>query len=209
MPSSLAAAPSMNTSRTEHELVVRSKNGDHAAFTELIQQSSPIVLRAIRRVIYNHADAEDILQETLLKAFSKLSSFNEQAAFSTWMTRIALNNAFLALRRMRQQREISLSTDSGEDGNFIACLSIASAANPERIYLQDRSIKIVRDAIRRLPDPLRQHAEWRCLEERSHRDVASSLGISVASSKSRTLRLKRRLLRMLKAKGAEAAIEQV
>jgi RNA polymerase sigma-70 factor, ECF subfamily len=187
----------MNTSRTEHELVSRSKKGDHAAFTELIQRSSPIALRAIRRVTYNHADAEDILQDTLLKAFAKLHSFNEQAAFSTWLTRIAINSAFMMLRRTRYQREVSFSTDSGEDGNFIACLPIAAGADPERIYLRDRSIKIVRDAIQRLPNPLRQHAEWRCLEEKSHRDVALLLGITLASSKSRTLRVKRRLFRML------------
>ena len=187
----------MNTFVKEHELVARSKNGDHAAFTELIQRSSPIALRAIRRVTYNKADAEDILQDTLLKAFSKLGSFNEQAAFSTWLTRIAINSAFMMLRRMRHQREVSLSTDSGEDGNLIACLPIAAGTDPERIYLRDRSIKIVRDAIQRLPHPLRQHAEWRCLEEKSNRDVASSLGISLASSKSRTLRVKQRLLRML------------
>jgi RNA polymerase sigma-70 factor (ECF subfamily) len=186
-------------------LVAQSKNGDHAAFTELIQRSSPIALRAIRRVTYNHADAEDILQETLLKAFSKLASFNEHSAFSTWLTRIAINNAFMVLRRMRHKREISLSTESGDDGNFIACLPIASGIDPERIYLRKRSIKIVRDAIGRLPVPLRQHAEWRCLEEKSNRDVASTLGISLASSKSRTLRVKRRLLRMLSVSEGGAA----
>ena len=199
----------MNTSRTEHELVARSKMGDHAAFTELIQRSSPIALRAIRRVTYNHADAEDILQETLLKAFSKLASFNEQSAFSTWLTRIAINSALMVLRRMRHQREISLSTESGADGDFIACLPIASGTDPERIYLRDRSIKVVRDAIRRLPGPLRQHAEWRCLEEKSHKDVASSLGISMAASKSRALRVKNLLLRMLKATEGRAATDGV
>ena len=191
----------MNISCTEHELIARSKNGDHAAFTELLRRSSPIALRAIRRVTYNHADAEDILQETLLKAFSKLASFNEQAAFSTWLTRIAINNAFMVLRRVRRQREISLNAESGEDGNFITCLPVASGTDPERIYLRDRSVKIVRDAIRRLPNPLRQHAEWRCLDARSNREVALSLGISLASSKSRTLRVKRRLLRMLRFEG--------
>jgi RNA polymerase sigma-70 factor, ECF subfamily len=198
----------MNTSRTEHELVARSKNGDHVAFTELIRKSSPIALRAIGRVTYNHADAEDILQDALLKAFSKLGQFNEQSAFSTWLTRIAINNAFMVLRRMRNQREISLSTDSGEDGSCLACLPIASGTDPEKIYLRDRAIKIVRDAIQRLPSPLRQHAEWRCLEEQSHKDVASSLGITVASCKSRILRAKRRLLRTLSASEGGAARER-
>lgn len=187
----------MNILHTEHELVARSKNGDHAAFTELIQRNSPIVLRAIRRVTYNPADAEDILQETLLKAFTKLESFKEQSAFSTWLSRIAINNAFMASRKLRRQRELSLSADFNEDLNFNARLPLTSRLDPERIYLRNRSIKIVRDAIQRLPAPLRQHAERRCLKEESHKDVASTFGISLASSKSRALRVKRRLFRML------------
>ena len=189
----------MSTSRTEHELVARSKNGDHAAFTELIQRSSPIALRAIRRVTYNHADAEDILQETLLKAFSKLRSFNEQSAFSTWLTRIAINSAFMMLRRMKHQREVSLNTDSSEENNFIVSPGLADGTDPEKTYLRNHSIKVVREAIRKLPVRLRQHAEWRCLEERPHKEIASSLGITLASSKSRGLRATHRLQRMLKA----------
>jgi RNA polymerase sigma-70 factor (ECF subfamily) len=190
--------------REEHELITRSKGGDHSAFTELVQRSSPIVLRAIRRVTYNHADAEDILQESLLNAFAKLHQFDERSAFSTWLTRIAINNAFMALRRVRQQRETSLDADSSDNDNGSLYSTLSSGMNPERICIRDNSITTVRDAIRRLPGHLRQHAEWRCLEEKPHKDIALSLGISVASSKSRAARVKRRLVKMLKA--AESGI---
>jgi RNA polymerase sigma-70 factor, ECF subfamily len=188
----------MYDSALEHDLIIRSKRGDHGAFAELVQRSSPIALRAIRRMMYNHADAEDVLQETLLKAFAKLDSFDERSAFSTWLTRIAINNALMVLRRMRHQREISLNTDSGENNDYIVHPALTSGTDPEKTYMRTHSVTIVRNAIRRLPRPLRQHAEWRCLEEKPHKDIALSLGISLASSKSRALRVKRRLSRILK-----------
>jgi RNA polymerase sigma-70 factor (ECF subfamily) len=193
----------------EHELIVKSKRGDHTAFAELVQRSSPIALRTIRRLMYNRADAEDVLQDTLLKAFAKLGSFDERSAFSTWLTRIAINSALMMLRRTRYQREISLNTEPGENNDHIVHPALTSRADPETIYMRTRSVTIVRDAIRKLPGPLRQHAEWRCLEEKSHRDIASSLGISLASSKSRALRAKRRLFRILRVTEGGAATERI
>jgi RNA polymerase sigma-70 factor, ECF subfamily len=185
--------------RAEHELIIRSKGGDHSAFTELVRQSSPVVLRAIRRVTYNHADAEDILQESLLNAFAKLHQFDERSAFSTWLTRIAINNAFMALRRVRQQREISLDADTNDGDTSTLYSILTTGMTPERICIRESSIRIVRDAIGSLPGHLRQHAEWRCLEGKPHKDIARSLGISVTSSKSRTARVKRRLVKILRA----------
>jgi RNA polymerase sigma-70 factor (ECF subfamily) len=149
--------------------------------------------------MYNQADAEDVLQETLLKAFAKLESFDERSAFSTWLTRIGINNALMVLRRMRYRREVSLNTEPGENNDYIVHPALTSGTDPEKTYMRTRSVTIVRDAIRRLPGPLRQHAEWRCLEEKPLKDIASSVGITLASSKSRSLSVKRRLLRMLSA----------
>jgi RNA polymerase sigma-70 factor, ECF subfamily len=195
-------------SAAEHELIVKSKRGDHAAFAELVRRSSPIALRAIRRLMYNQADAEDVLQETLLKAFAKLESFDERSAFSTWLSRIAINNALMVLRRMRCQREVSLNAEPGESSEHIVHPALTSGTDPETTYMRTRSVTIVRDAIRRLPGPLRQHAEWRCLEEKPHKDIASSLGITLASSKSRALRVKRRLFRILKATEGRRATDR-
>ncbi|HUB00139.1 MAG TPA: sigma-70 family RNA polymerase sigma factor [Terracidiphilus sp.] len=185
-------------SAVEHELIAKSKRGDHAAFAELVRRNSPVALRAIRRMMYNQADAEDVLQETLLKAFAKLASFDERSTFSTWLTRIAINNALMLLRRMRYQREVSLNTEPGEGNDYIAHPALTSGTDPEKTYMRTRSVTIVRDAIGRLPGPLKQHAEWRCLEEKPHKEIASSLGITLASSKSRAQRVKRRLFRILK-----------
>ena len=197
------------SSAVEHELITRSKRGDQAAFAELVRRNSPIAMGAIRRLMYNHADAEDVLQETLLKAFAKLGSFNERSAFSTWLTRIAINNALMVLRRMKHKCEVSLNTEPDEGNDYIAHPNLTTATDPERNYMRTRSVTIVRDAIGRLPVPLRQHAEWRCLEEKPHKDIASSLGITLASSKSRALRIKRRLFKMLKAAEGGRATERV
>jgi len=141
-------------SAVEHELIVRSKRGDHAAFAELVRINSPIALRAIRPMMYNPADAEDVLQETLLKAYAKLESFDERSAFSTWLTRIAINNALMLLRRMRYQREVSLNTEPGEGNDYIAHPALTSGTDPEKTYMRTRSVTIVREAVRRLPKPV-------------------------------------------------------
>jgi len=192
---------------TEHELLTRSKEGDHAAFAELVRRATPGALRAIRRILRNSPDVEDVLQDTLLKAFARIESFSERSAFSTWLTSIAVNCALMALRRVRYQREVSMDSESGETSNGISEDQIpASGEDPEGAYMRARSIALVRDAVRRLPSPLRQHAESRWLEEKPHRVIASSFGISLAASKSRAMRAKLILSRSLRgAEGGETA----
>src|ERR1700739_1504161 len=124
-------------------------------------------------MMYNQADAEDVLQETLLKAFAKLGSFDERSAFSTWLTRIAINNSLMLLRRMRYQREVSLNTEPGEGADHIAHPTLTSGTDPEKTYMRTHSVTIVRNAIGRLPGPLKQHAEWRCLEDMTHKEMDS------------------------------------
>jgi RNA polymerase sigma-70 factor, ECF subfamily len=189
-------APPMSTATPERMLVARCKAGDDAAFTELIRRSSPIALRAIRTIAHNAADIEDVMQDTVVNAFNKLSSFDQRSKFSTWLTRIALNNALLLLRRRRNKIEISLDSDGDESD----CKHFQLADNrigPEQALVRQQSIGIVRNAVHSLPSSLREYVEQRYLEELPHREAASSLGISLAAGKSRSLRARRRLLSLL------------
>src|SRR5277367_5151107 len=104
----------MNTATTERVLLERCKAGDHAAFVELIQQSSPVARRAIRAIARNPADVDDVMQDTIVNAFLGLRSFKQRSKFSTWLTRIAINNALMLLRRRKSKGEISLAIDGKE-----------------------------------------------------------------------------------------------
>jgi len=93
---------------------VQCKAGDHAAFPELIKQSSSTARRAIRTIARNPADVDDVMLDTFVKAFQALRSFDQRSKFSTWLTRIAINNALMLLRRQKTKREISLEIDGEE-----------------------------------------------------------------------------------------------
>src|SRR5215470_440867 len=129
---------SMNTATAERELVGRSKGGDHGAFMELIRQGSPIAQRAIRFIACNPTDVEDVMQDTVMHAFKGLRSFNERSTFSTWLTRIAVNNALMLLRRRRNRIEISF--DAGVDGARDGFLQFAdSRISPEQSLIREQS----------------------------------------------------------------------
>jgi len=184
----------MSSATAERVLVGRSKAGDHTAFMELIRQGSPTAQRAIRSIACNPADVEDVMQDTVMHAFKGLRSFDERSTFSTWLTRIAINNALMLLRRRRNRIEISF--DAGVAGARDGFPQFAdSAINPEQSLIREQSIKNVRTAVRALAPRLREIAELRCLKELSHKEVASALGISLAAAKARSFRASQRLKR--------------
>jgi RNA polymerase sigma-70 factor (ECF subfamily) len=186
----------MSTATPERVLVARCKAGDDAAFTELIRRSSPIALRTIRAIARNAADVEDVMQDTVVNALKGLHSFNQRSKFSTWLTRIAVNNALLLLRRRRNKIEISLDSDSEESASQHLQLA-ANGIDQEQTLIRKQSIGIVRRAVHALPPSLREYVEQCCLKELPHKEVASTLGISLAAGKSRSLRARRQLHSLL------------
>jgi len=159
---------------------------------ELIQQGSPIARRAICSIVRNTADVEDVMQDTVIAAFRGLRGFNERSKFSTWLTRIAINNALMLFRRQKNKREISLDLDGGE--NDVKRLSHADMTDdPERALIRQQSIESARRAVHALPPTLREYAERRCLEDLSNLETASVLGITSGAGKSRYLRVRRSL----------------
>jgi RNA polymerase sigma-70 factor, ECF subfamily len=182
----------LNTTTDEQMLVAKSKAGDHAAFVELVQRSCAVARRAIRSIAINSADVDDLMQDTILKAFQEVRSFNQKSKFSTWLTRIAINNALMLLRRQKNKKESSIDVD-GEARETTSYLLADSRLDPEQALIRDQSIQIVRKAVRALPRTLRVYAERRCLADLSSDEVASSLRISVGAGKARYFRIKRRL----------------
>jgi RNA polymerase sigma-70 factor (ECF subfamily) len=169
-------------------LVVRAKAGDTSAFVELRERHSIKVLRTVYRITRNWEDAEDALQESLLKAFKHLNGFENKCSFSSWLTRIAINSALMTLRRRRACREISIdSTD--DDGTIFGRLEPQDLSeDPERRYARCEREELLKRAILRLRPGLRDVVELRQAEECSLKELAERLGISLAAAKSRLLR---------------------
>src|SRR5947207_1884806 len=93
------------------DLVHASKNGNVAAFEQLVKKYDRKLLRIAQSVTHNREDSQDAVQEAFFKAYQKLAEFREDSQFSTWLIRITLNQSLMKLRKQRAGREVSLKED--------------------------------------------------------------------------------------------------
>src|SRR5947199_7029824 len=101
----------------ESQLVTKARAGDSAAFNELVNRYERKIYRLAKHITQNDEDAEDVLQEAFMKAYSHLDGFQLQSKFYTWLVRIAVNEALMKLRKRKSSKEVSLDepTDTGEE----------------------------------------------------------------------------------------------
>jgi RNA polymerase sigma-70 factor (ECF subfamily) len=177
----------------DDELVVAAQSGSESAFRELYRRNSGLVLRSIGRVVRDRADAEDAFQDSLMRAFSHIHQFDRRSRFSTWLTSIAINSAFMVLRKTRRASETSLDFADGE-GNMGWKLDLADIApNPEDICFSNEMTRIIDRVISRLPLNLRAVTELRLVQDLALHEIAATLNITVSATKSRLLRARRRM----------------
>jgi RNA polymerase sigma factor (sigma-70 family) len=177
-------------------LVAAAKDGDHQAYAELCHRHSKRTLRTVLRITGNIADAEDTLQEALLKAYTHIGEFDGRSAFSTWLTRIAINNALMLLRKKRSRSGYSFETDL-QTGDFKFPEPTETSHNPEECCMQNALQGEITKAIRYLPPSLRVAIQFRYREEASITQIANVLGISKAAVKSRLFRARSTIRRSL------------
>jgi RNA polymerase sigma factor (sigma-70 family) len=170
-------------------LVSAAQGGDASAFVELKDRHANKLLLRIYRITKNWQDAEDVLQESFLKAFLHLPNFEGRSSFSSWITRIAINSALMLLRK---RRAVEISIDAlAIDGETWSGWEIADIRKtPEESYAQSEVERHLRFAIRRLRPALRKAVHLRRSEDYSISEIAAVLGISVAAAKSRLVRAK-------------------
>src|SRR6266849_7265035 len=105
------------TSVDESQLVAQSREGDTTAFNELVRRYERKIFRLAQHITQNREDAEDVLQETFLKAYEHLNQFQGNSKFYTWIVRIAVNQALMKLRKRKSDKTVSMDEgiDTGED----------------------------------------------------------------------------------------------
>jgi RNA polymerase sigma-70 factor, ECF subfamily len=170
-------------------LVSAAQAGDASAFVELKDRHANKLLPRIYRITKNWHDAEDVLQESFLKAYLHLPGFEGRSSFSSWITRIGINCALMLLRK---RRVVEISIDAlATDGETWSGWEIADIRKtPEEVYAQREVEQHLRFAIRRLRPALRKVVHLRRSEDYSTSEIAAALGISVAAAKSRLMRAK-------------------
>ena len=174
-------------------LVRAAKGGDDGAFNQLVERYDRNVFRIAQHITQNREDAEDVVQDAFLKAFTNLHQFQEQSKFYTWLVRIAVNEALMKLRRRRPERTVSLDEDiqTGEDS---VPREVADwSPNPEQNYNQAELREILTKTIQGLPPGFRTVFILRDVEGLSTEETADALELSIPAVKSRLLRARLQL----------------
>ena len=169
-------------------LVQAARSGDGLAFAELTRRYSKMIHRKVYRIVGNWEDAEDVLQESFLRAFRHLDSFQSRCSFSTWLTRIAINSALMMLRKRRVRPESYLVTLVAATGSWEAWDVADLSPSPESLCVGREMAALVQDAIHRLPCSYRAAVELYHAGNCSTREIAQTLGITEAATKSRLYR---------------------
>jgi RNA polymerase sigma-70 factor (ECF subfamily) len=172
--------------------VISAQNGEQFAYAELCRRHHKKIFRIVLKITRNLDDAEDVLQEAWMKAFIHIRTFDGRSAFSTWLTRIAINSALMTLRRRRRQNELSLDDPADPDRPGPAEM-LELSRNPEECCLEAERLKLVRQAIMRLPSKLRSAIEIRQSEDGPVSELAMLTGLSLPTMKSRLMRARRKL----------------
>jgi RNA polymerase sigma factor (sigma-70 family) len=173
-------------------LATEARNGDDLAYAELCRRHREMVFRTVLRITRNMDDAEDIVQDSWMRGFTHIGTFDGRSEFSTWVTRIAINSALTMIRRRRTKKEYSLD-DPSDPGNCRVKEMSEPSRNPEERCMETERIRLVRQAIKRLPSKLRAAIEIRQAQDGSVSDLAMLAGITLPTMKSRLVRARLRL----------------
>ena len=181
------------TPHNHQHLILAAQSGCRTAFDELWDLYSRRVYRTTLGITKNEQDAEDALQDSFLRAFLAIESFEGRASFYTWLTRIAINSALGILRKRRCRPETSLNSTSQQEEENIPDELRDFAPNPEQIFEQQQRHAKLTQAIHKLPASLREAVQTRIAGDCSAKEVAHQLNISEAAAKSRLARAGTRL----------------
>ncbi len=169
---------------TDEELIKATLDGNHEAYRELIIRYQQLVFAVILKIVDNYQDAEDLAQETFIKAYQSLPKYRGEAKFSTWLVRMATNKA-LDFRR-KQQR---LARDILEEN--VEYISVTHKDLPERIILNKEDLEQLMQKLEKLPE-IYQRALCQCyFDELSCKEIAKLEGVPVKTIAARLYRGKR------------------
>lgn len=181
----------------ELKLIEKASGGDPSAFNRLMEMHERRMYAVALRMCANREDAQDCLQEAMLRVYRSIGSFKGQSSFSTWVYRITMNTCLDELRRRKNRQNTSL------DGLLDQGWSPTDGENaPEKSAVQNEARKVLHSAIRELPDDMRSAIVLRDIHGLSYEEIAQSLDINVGTIKSRISRGREKLRERLK-KNAE------
>jgi RNA polymerase sigma-70 factor (ECF subfamily) len=185
-------------------LIAAAKARDTRAFELLVERHERKIFLLAQRITRNREDAEDVVQQSFQKVFIHLNKFEGKSLFRTWLTRIAINEAFMLLRRKRGAHEVAIEEPSTKTESALPLDFLDSAPNPEDSCLDREQGQILSAALNKLRPGIRKAIELRVLGELSTGETALVMGLSVAAVKARMFHGRRKLRETLR-RGAKVA----
>jgi RNA polymerase sigma-70 factor (ECF subfamily) len=185
---------------TDSEIIERVRAGDWAVFEVLMRRHNQQIYRAARAVVRDEQEVEDVMQQTYVNAFTHLDQFEERSRFSTWLTRIALNEAYRRRRQIR--RRVAMAEDSPNlDGDRGALVGTVASPHPDpeqQAYVQELH-RALEDAVDGLPETYRIVFMLREIEGLSTRETGLGLGLGEEAVKTRLHRARAMIRRAMTA----------
>jgi RNA polymerase sigma-70 factor (ECF subfamily) len=178
------APTSKTTNGAADDLVARARDRDEAAIRSIMQSNNRRLYRLARGILRNDSEAEDVVQETYVRAFTHLDSFRGDSSLATWLARIAMNEALGRLRAQRPAVELE-SLPSGAIEAQIIQFPLAAPLDPEKTMAQREIQNVVEHAIDELPEPFRLVFMTRVVEGMNIEETAEILNLKPETVKTR------------------------
>jgi len=175
------------------DLVHASKNGDIAAFEQLVKRYDRKLLRIAQSVAHNREDSQDAVQEAFLKAYQNLTTFREDSKFSTWLIRITVNQSLMKVRKQRATTELSLNEDFQAEDDTLPIEVADWAPDPEHLYWASELRDILIKCLEELSPILRTVFVLRDIEGLTIEQTAEVLDVSHTAVKARLWRARLQL----------------
>ena len=179
-------------------LVERAKNGDQAAYAQLMNRYREAIYYMLLKMVNNASDAEDLTIEAFGKAFKNLEQYTPNFAFSTWLFKIATNNCIDFIRKKRIDH-ISLDREIG-DKDRASNIIMAEVPDPEEDLIKKQKAKLMRSIVTTLKPRYRDLVELRYFKEYSYEEIADELNLPLGTVKAQLFRARELLYNILKQK---------
>src|SRR4051812_33433194 len=200
-PHARIAATTSLTDSDDAELVRRFNAGEEAAFTEIMGRHQARILAVVRRQMNNHVDAEDITQDTFIRAHRGLSKFRGESSLATWLSRIAINlsrNHYWYFFRRHRQHTISLNQPATDQYPVHLSESLAvDSPGPAREAMHSEFVRLVAQCHEKLEEPHREILHMRYSLNYSYEQIGEKLNINFGTVKSRMARARGNLRKLI------------
>ena len=177
----------MSEQKKDLGLVRKAQAGDKAAFDLLVRKYQSKIISLVSRYLGNNGDVQDVAQDAFIKAYTALPGFRGEAAFYTWLYRIAVNSAKNYLMA-RGRRPAAIDIDAQEAEFFENSDALKESASPERLALTEEIKKVIFDTIEELPEELKVAIQLREIDGMSYEEISAAMGCPIGTVRSRIFR---------------------